>query len=130
MAVIHFFHLSHLLRELSPGSTIRIEAVARRIASDAPLERVALEVYARATTNSGDLLSWMLRTAESEARGPEPESSLLSPLFAANEAEADRVREFVAEQGFNVQRGLVDLGTAEPVRGVWREPELRAWIGS
>jgi hypothetical protein len=128
MAVIHYFHLVHLLRELSPGSTVRVEAAARRLPAAPSLARVAFEVYVRAETHRGELLSWMLRTAESEVAAAEPDDSIWDGLFAANEAEAERVRQFVVEEGFNVQRGLLDLGGTQPVSGVWRESDFRVWV--
>jgi hypothetical protein len=124
--VLHFFQLTHLLREQAPGGTVRVEAAARRLPAEPPRVRVAFEVYARGATG-GDLLSWMLRTGEYMAEGAEPDDAALEPFFAANEAEAERVRQFIADQGYNVQRGLIDLHGAEPLPGAWHDPGLRAW---
>jgi hypothetical protein len=121
MIVINFFKLEHLVGELTPDHVIRIEGTVRTVSTNtAGISRDIAAVHVRAIYYSA-ILAFMvpvgsMQRLHGEPFGPDSHADELNQRLRTAER---AIAEHLTEQGFTVRPGLIDIGEAKPVEGVW-----------
>ena len=137
MTVLHFFTLPELADDLEYG-TVRVESLVQHTQSKTPglATRIA-QVHVRAeapvpegTSGEPKVLTFMLHLGHVQVlHGKPADDEAAARLDEEAERAVGAVKQYLRERGFEVRSGLIDIGSAEPVRGTWAGLDLGAGNG-
>jgi hypothetical protein len=131
---IQFADLNELAAELPAGHIVRVNALDTTEASFdgmADLRVAGIGVHVRAVNPDGHLLACYLPVHRMQVFGRRPrpndhEAATYSQAWDKAEALRQRVSDWLAEQGFVVRRGVINLGDLRPMPGRWAADPGRA----
>ncbi len=132
MGVIHFGDLDEMLNELQPGQTVRVAVldVTEQTFKKYGVRRAGIGVHVRAFAGEHILSCCIPVTALQIVGGvPHREHGQFQEYITAWDKAnccADQVKAYLAERGFDVRPGVIDLGNARPMVGGWaKRPQER-----
>lgn len=120
--VIHFNSLADFLLELGPSDAqapvVRVTVTQRTVMRPSlPIATVTVATDVRAVTYNG-ISNYRTYEAALELLHHDPDGKLrLNHAWSAAEAVAQQVRVHLADLGYTIRAGVVDLGDVLPVRG-------------
>lgn len=127
MTVIHFLDLEDMIPELHPARIVRVNKEVYAIHTfvdnpDASIYQISLSVR---QTNDEGTLSWMIATGQYETLNGKPIGDNDIAAQAGGWTEVEKIEEKVTERllaqnnDFKIRPGIIDLGSAGPMLGIW-----------